>query len=216
MKFNGRMTWFLPLVASWSFDGRFIFAPALVRSRDAPNALSVGGWSLGGFVALQYDAPPAGLAPYLEVVEMGALCARNGRIGQWGRELFVSTSEAEQACKDIWGVPARHCQITFDEEGPLSLTRSKDGFQLSGWSKVRSGGSWRSPAVPVLWTPEIKALWAPIPVPTPATPRSLKLHDLRLSGTSLRVLRLKCEGALGLALAVDGLRIDIDEAKGLF
>lgn len=209
------MTWLFlaSWTFAWTFEGRFIFAPALVRSRDAPNAISINGWSLGGFVALQYDSPPAGLAPYLEVVEMGALCARNGRIGQWGRELYVSTQEAELACKDIWGVPARQCQINFDEEGPLSLTRTNEGFDITGWTKVRSGGSWRSPRLPVLWTPEIKALWARIPFPTPATKRNLILHDLGLSGTSLRLLPFQCEGSFGLALAVDGLRIEIDEAR---
>ena len=91
----------------WRFEGRFVFAPQLVRVPDDPPdayIVNVFGWTLGGVVALQYDSSIVG--PYLEFVEMGALVVRNGCIGQWGSRLLVSNEEAKEACEDVWRVPA--------------------------------------------------------------------------------------------------------------
>ena len=82
----------------WRFEGRFVFAPQLVRVPDDPPdayIVNVFGWTLGGVVALEYDSSLVG--PYLEFVEMGALVVRNGAIGQWGARLLVSNEEAKEA-----------------------------------------------------------------------------------------------------------------------
>ena len=71
--------------------------------------------------------------------------------------------------------------------------------------------------LPVLWTPQIKALWAPlVPLPEDASEAEpLALHRLRLSATSLRLQWCGQPGSqdlgtpLGVGLTVDGVRIEI-------
>ena len=49
----------------WRFEGRFVFAPQLVRVPDDPPdayIVNVFGWTLGGVVALQYDTSLVGRA----------------------------------------------------------------------------------------------------------------------------------------------------------
>lgn len=229
----------------WQFDGRFMFAPALVRrGEDAipggASVVSAFGWTLGGFVALEYDSSPVGA--YYEVVEMGALVAKGGLLGQWGRELCVSTRPAEKVCRDAWGVPARLSRITFSEapsgEKRLALrARADGGFGLEGWSATRSSEATTDPSepralgLPVLWTPTIKALWAPIALDllgalaalfAPATDEKLALHKLRLSATSLALSSFELQDdrrapreiiPFGFALSADGVRIEIAPAR---
>ena len=139
----------------WRFEGRFVFAPQLVRvPDDPPDAFVVNlfGWTLGGVVALQYDSSLVG--PYLEFVEMGALVVRNGCIGQWGAHLLVSNDEAKQACEDVWRVPAGTRSLNYIDEGDtLVVEGDDDSSKIHGWSRVRGGlrlFGWRSPALPVL------------------------------------------------------------------
>lgn len=216
-------TWMLllPDLASgfrWVFEGRFAIAPALVPAKTFPLQFSAFGWTLGGIVALEYDSSPCG--SYVEVVDMGSLCWKNGAVGQWGTELFVSTERAAKACKDIWEVPAKKANLVFKDEGEMGITRTKNGFEITGWEKTRTGGSQRSPGVPLLWTPQIKALWLPLRLPLPATtaPKDLNLHRLRLSAESLSVSPISREETndddiipLGFAISADGLRIEIAE-----
>ncbi|KAJ1458553.1 hypothetical protein M885DRAFT_513053 [Pelagophyceae sp. CCMP2097] len=219
----------------WEFTGRFAFAPALVRAEAAAtppgvDVVSLFGWTLGGFVALEYDSSPVG--PYLEVVDMGAVVFKGGGIGQWGRELTVSTAAAEKVCKKTWGVPARRANIGFDDGGnTLTLRRSGPAaacaYALAGWAAARSSAPASTPPagergfrLPVLWTPEIKALWAPVRLLTFGAPSdALRLHDLRLSATSLRISGFRLDDApgfeapsvipLGFALTADGVAIEI-------
>mmetsp|Transcript_19384 Transcript_19384/g.57625 ORF Transcript_19384/g.57625 Transcript_19384/m.57625 type:complete len:259 (-) Transcript_19384:34-810(-) len=209
----------------WRFEGRFLFAPQLVRAPPPPpntTVLALFGWTLGGVVALQYDTSPVG--PYLEFVDMGALVFRNGCLGQWGRELLVSTAAAEDACKDIWRVPAAERELAYRGAGESLVAACEgDSIAIDGWGRV-SGGigifGLRPPAVPVLWTPEMKALWAPIKFPSGSTV-SLALHALGLSFTGLALRRFEdrrpsTEGRVGLGfcVAADGLRIDIAPHRG--
>ena len=188
--------------------------------------LSLFGWTLGGSVCLEYDESPVG--PYVEYVTMGSLVLKRGAVGQWGSRLFVSTQPAEEVCRRTWNVPAEVAAISFDEAGDAlgvaaapALT-ARDGaeetIRVSGWAATRSGGSSADAVgnLPVLWTPSIKALWAPlVPLPRGADATSLPLHRLRLSASSLR-LQL-CGQApsdelgvpLPIGLSVDGLRIEI-------
>ena len=208
----------------WTFEGRFIFAPQLVRAParvpEGVDVVSLFGWTLGGVVALQYDASPVGA--YLELVEMGALVTRNGCLGQWGERLVVSSDVAERACKDIWAVPAEAVPLAFDDAGEsLAVSSSGGGFALAGWGRARGAGFLRSPRLPVLWTPAIKALWGPLKLPSGA-PVDLAVHNLALSATSLAARafadgRPDPEGrrrSLGFCLAADGLRIEIAPALG--
>ena len=218
----------------WRFDGRLWFRPAFVRAPD-PTALPAGvrvlslfGWTLGGNVCLEYDESPVG--PYVEYVTMGALVSKRGAVGQWGSRLFVSTDPAEEVCRRVWDVPAEVARISFEETGDslqvdappalASLDGAPETIRVSGWATTRSShgeDANRVGGVPVLWTPSIKALWAPL-VPLPADGEGLPLHDLRLSASSLRlqVCAQSPSDLLGVplpvGLSVDGLRIEIASA----
>ena len=207
----------------WRFEGRFIFAPQLVRvPDDPPDAYIVNlfGWTLGGVVALEYDSSIVG--PYLEFVEMGALVVRNGAIGQWGARLLVSNEEAKEACEDVWRVPAGTRALDYVEAGD-TLTVEGDGASttIDGWSRVKGGlrlFGWRSPPLPVLWTPQIKALWAPVKLPSSRNV-DLDVHVLGLSATSIALRRFRDTRdvdriPLGFCVAADGLRIDIAPWRG--
>ena len=218
----------------YRFDGRLWFNPSLVRCDTVapPSAgvqfISLFGWTLGGTVCLQYDESPVG--PYVEYVTMGALVAKRGAIGQWGSRLFVSTQPAEEVCRRVWDVPAEVADIAFDDAGdgwglsvaspPARVAGSQtETIRVRGWANTRSGGTADEAVggLPVLWTPSIKALWAPIRVPLPFGDGDAKLplHDLRLSVASARVhlTGQRPSDALGvplpIGLSVDGLRIEI-------
>mmetsp|Transcript_18050 Transcript_18050/g.55264 ORF Transcript_18050/g.55264 Transcript_18050/m.55264 type:complete len:257 (+) Transcript_18050:19-789(+) len=199
----------------WCFEGRFVFAPAVVRapSELPPGVacLSLFGWTLGGYVLLEYNSSPADA--YLEVVRMGALCVKNGAVGQWGRKLCVSTERARLACEDLWHVPAVLADVTLDDAGEsLRLTAADNRFRVDGWRRHASPPE-RRLSLPVLWTPEITTLWAPLRLPPDDRRKSFNLHDLRISGSSLALRRFQLAGdddaAPPFAICVDGLRIEI-------
>lgn len=217
----------------WLFRGRLWFRPALVRSPpagalpDGVSAVGLFGWTVGGVVALQYDESPVG--PYLEYVSMGAVVSKRGAVGQWGSRLYVSNGRAERACSDVWGVPATETRIQFDEDGDwlrVDLPPTPGNvpeFRLSGWANTRSSatGAPSVASLPVLWTPTLKALWAPL-VPVPLQPDvepQLNLHDLRLSLSSFRLQLCgqQASDELGISfpvgLSVDGVVIEISEKR---
>lgn len=209
------------------------------------SIISLFGWTLGGVVALEYDDSPVG--PYREYVSMGALVTKRGAVGQWGSRLYVSTQPAQRVCEEIWGVPAEWANIDFLERnesgGILTVEtaptmefskgsgwgKARQSIAVSGWEKSRVVESTNEPryppwGIPVLWTPTIKALWAPfIPLPSFNVNSSdlLPLHNLRLSASAIR-LRFggqqpgsKSLGIpLGIGLVVDNVLIEISEKKG--
>jgi len=233
------------------FSGRLWFRPALVQTKSIEKTieqtlpssisiLSLFGWTIGGVVALEYDESPVG--PYKEYVTMGAVVSKRGGLGQWGSRLYVSTREAEEVCQKIWNVPAELANIDFQEDASDSLfvssapiTERADGkhdrqsISVSGWKKTRvvdpNEENSRQPfsGLPVLWTPSIKALWAPlIPIPSFFTNSndSLPLHNLRLSASAIR-LRLCGQDSsdllgipIGIGLVVDNVLIEISEENG--
>lgn len=232
----------------YRFDGRLWFRPAIVPMPKEPlpgdvKALGLFGYTVGGSVCLEYDESPVG--PYVEYVTMGALCTKRGALGQWGSHLFVSTQPAEEVCQRVWSVPAEVASITFDDTGGGGLSidqapsreivpagsgaTSEETIKVTGWEATRIEGSSADggdafAGLPVLWTPSIKALWAPL-VPLPPlgewkSDLALPLHRLRLSASSLR-LRWCGQGVsdrlgvpIPIGLAVDGLRIEIGREEG--
>jgi len=215
-------------ISQWQFEGRLIFAPAFVRApSEMPEGLSsvsFFGLTVGGYVVLEYDASPADR--YFEVVEMGSLCFKNGAFGQWGRELFVSTAPAQEACVEIWSVPASLADVDTSEEESLGLgVLEEKSFRIDGW-RAAFAEEPKGPRLttPILWTPEITTLWAPLRLsqnPQPTFPR--RLHDLRVSATSIGLKPFELRRhkkndddiiwPLPLALCVDGLRIEIAKQK---
>ncbi len=230
----------------WRFEGRLWFRPALVRLESSALPLPGGvrplelfGWSLGGVVALQYDSSPFGA--YREYVSMGALVTKRGALGQWGPRLYVSDEAIGRDCENVWGVPAIHADIRFDEgerrgesnggprveTAPPVAASGLPRIVVGGWRSTRHQGSGTAPtrgAVPILWTPQLKALWAPlVPLPEPegtVDDDALRLHRLRLGASSLR-LHYCDEGAseivgvpLPLSISVEGLRIEIGPVCG--
>lgn len=231
----------------WRFEGRLWFRPALVRVpppdsdlRPPPSVsmLNLFGWTVGGVVALEYDESPVG--PYREYVTMGSVVSKRGALGQWGSKLYVSTDVAQRVCEDVWGVPATLADIEFEEKGvggaPTSLQvdcppdgseQSRQKIAVVGWESCRVDGvdvdSTRYPSggLPVLWTPTIKALWAPlVPLPQGQSDEELPLHRLRLSASGVR-LRFCGQSSsnllgvpIGIGLVVDNVLIEISRKDG--
>lgn len=203
-----------------NFSGRLWFNPSIVKVPEVGpgsdvKVLSLFGYSLGGTVTLEYDTSPVG--PYREHVTMSALVSKKGSIGQWGSRLYVSTQEAEDVCKDLWGVPAELANIDFVEKRKESDNQSQSlhvtippnpnastdiDICVEGWKNTRvlvkedyeyaNGNPKRWGGVPVLWTPTIKALWAPF-VPFAGkngekqNGNELPLRKLRLSASAIRL-----------------------------
>lgn len=183
----------------WKFTGRCIFVPSLVRrsqndgyddDHSGPSILHLGGWTVGGTVALEYDDSPVGY--YREWVSLGGLAVYPRRttttaqrtllVGQVGRELYVSRPDAEVLCERVWGLVAnRGASIQFvddddDVEESAGITLSQQQRQqtrddhddsllilkASGWNHVRrkAGGLTFQRFDVLVWTPAIKAIWA--------------------------------------------------------
>eukprot|EP00435_Cladocopium_sp_Y103_P045165 s2058_g12.t3 len=215
----------------WVFTGRAWFRPAIQQVKNQPKEVSfvsLLGWSLGGLVCLEYDDSPCGA--YREVVDMGSVVVRGGAIGQWGSRLCVSSQEAEDLCRAVWGVPAECRSITFDKgtgtsEG-LRCSTSHDAVKVTGWEALRlreaedtSGLTFSIPGrLPIWWTPTIKSLWLPLRLGE--NEDGLKLHRIFLSAEKLSLQwhwpgddtpnTGDAEGVpLPLSILADGLKVEI-------
>ena len=236
-RFDGRL-WFRPALVRMPTEP----LPGDVKP------IGIFGWTVGGNVCLEYDESPVG--KYVEYVTMGALCTKRGAIGQWGSRLFVSTDPAEEVCRRVWSVPAEVANINFDEgnagdandglrveqppkrERPLGVEDAPtppETIRVSGWADTRinniGGGAQEGgmafSGLPVLWTPSIKALWAPlVPLAADRDAEALPLHRLRLSAKSVRLRwcaqspRDELGVPIPIGLAVDGVRIEIGREEG--
>lgn len=190
------------------FTGRLCFLPSIVKVDQSPGSmvqpLTVFGYSLGGTVALEYDTSPVGY--YREYVTMSSLVTKRGSLGQWGSRLYVSTREAEEVCRSIWGVPAEQANINFEDSGdrlkvsqPPNPTDAPGKIQsifLQGWKNTRilsseenRLGSKRYGNLGIFWTPTIKALWfwAPFITYIDKIDDKLPIHKLRLSASAIRL-----------------------------
>lgn len=181
---------------------------------------------------------------------MGAVVgSKRGAIGQWGSNLYVSKPTAEEVCREVWGVPARLANIDFVEESensPLlhvskapsidsSQQQTMEDIVVEGWSNTRvhdvTSLSPQYGRLPVLWTPTIKALWAPIVLFSPSTKNDenkdddkkeilLPLHKLRLSASALRLQFCGQSPShdlgipIGIGVTVDNLLIEIARQDG--
>ena len=181
-------------------------------------------------VLTEYDESPVG--PYREYVTMGSLVTKRGAVGQWGSRLYVSTKAAEEVCQRTWEVPAELADISFAEAGealrveqapPRNTDAESTTISVTGWGATRSAaaGAGLQGGIPVLWTPQIKALWAPL-VPLPSLSDNgcqLNLSQLRLSAKSLRLhwcgqsASSELGVPLGIGLSVDGVRIEIGKLR---
>jgi hypothetical protein len=179
-------------------------------------------------VCAEYDESPVG--PHREYVTMGSLVTKRGAFGQWGSRLYVSTAAAEEVCQRTWGVPAEQADITFSEGGtslcvaaaPPLKGGASAAIAVSGWQATRSAAI-DAPVrggLPVLWTPQIKALWAPlVPLPAASDAVPLSLCRLRLSAKSLRLhwcgqsASSDLGSPLPIGLSVDGVRIEIGKSQ---
>lgn len=214
----------------YNFTGRLWFHPSIIKApqdkqqgddeinKDTSSSpgsnvkiLSLFGYTLGGTVCLEYDTSPVG--PYREYVTMSALVMKRGAVGQWGSRLYVSTSQAERVCRDIWGVPAELASIDFVDDGerlrvalpPNSLVGEEEDsglprIRVEGWKNTRivvdppnvgeSNGRTRWGNLPVYWTPTIKALWLPFILFRESggdVGKNLPLHRLRLSASAIHL-----------------------------
>lgn len=221
----------------WRFQGRVWFRPALVRA-PAVGSLPAGvrvlralGWTLGGCVALQYDESPIAATPsYLEYVTMSAAVFKRGAIGLWGSRLFVSTPNAAMENRAIWGVPAEEAHICFAEEGaqlavnaaPPLVGGEKPMIRVDGWALTRNAATEAQSVgqLPVMWTPQLKALWTPFVIGSVEATQPLQTRMLRLSGKSIRLhwCPQASSKQLGLplpaGLSVDGVVIEIGDPCG--
>ena len=228
----------------WCFTGRLWFRPAIVRIPSSPlsphpsvSVLNIFGWTIGGTVALEYDTSPVG--PYQEYVTMGSVVGKRGGVGQWGSRLYVSTTEAEQVCQDTWSVPAELANIDFiegeDKDSLLvsdapdkSVTGVVQNIAIEGWAKTRVlseeelSTSKPMGGLPVLWTPSIKALWAPFVLFPNGddNEEGLPLHRLKLSASALRLTFCQQSPSdllgipIGIGLVVDNVLIEISRQDG--
>lgn len=238
--FRGRL-WFRPAL---------VRAPSQSPYPSVVKIVSLFGWTVGGVVALEYDESPVG--PYREYVTMGSVVSSSkSLLGQWGSRLYVSTPEAEDVCQQIWNVPAELASIQFFEDAnddndiesslnvsqppPSSFTNNSMNaptISIDNWSQTRvlkeppqKENDNKRLTLPVLWTPSIKALWAPflsLPSPNDVDKDGLPFNQLRLSAGALRLRWCPQESTellgipIGIGLAVDDVLIEISPPKGTF
>mmetsp|Transcript_14520 Transcript_14520/g.20497 ORF Transcript_14520/g.20497 Transcript_14520/m.20497 type:complete len:356 (+) Transcript_14520:39-1106(+) len=118
-----------------------------------------------------------------------------------------------------------------NNENKKTSTSSKQTITVNGWKNTRTlqddeySTTNRCPRLPILWTPTIKALWAPfVPLPPSTTTiigdadddnQSLPLHRLRLSASAIRLHLCGQESSedlgipLPIGLSVDNVLIEI-------
>lgn len=122
------------------------------------------------------------------------------------------------------GSPLDFFQSMFDRQNPTTATtNSKQNIVVDGWATTRTlenpSKNVRRGGIPVLWTPSIKALWAPF-VPFPSSDKNdddkLPLHRLRLSASAVRLHFCGQDSSdllgvpIPLGLSIDNVLIEID------
>jgi hypothetical protein len=123
----------------WSFPGaRVLYQPSFVPVRVARAAtpasgltlLSLFGWTLGGVFVVEWTESPIG--PYREVAVLSGLVARDFRIGAWASHIVVTTADAVESGRDLFGLPARLGSVDF-EVGPDASASHTDAAEREGF-----------------------------------------------------------------------------------
>ena len=126
----------------WTFpSARVLYQPTFVpvaAARAATPPLSSGlrilslfGWTLGGVFIVEWTGSPIG--PYREVAVLSALVYNGGRIGAWASHIVVTTPDAVEAGRELFGLPAQLGSVTL-----LSDSGSTD-VEFESANAVRTG-----------------------------------------------------------------------------
>lgn len=129
----------------WAFpQARVLYQPTFVRADDAHAAmpgpssgltlLSLFGWTLGGVFIVEWTESPIG--SYREVAVLSSLVWNDGRLGAWASNIFVTTPDAVDAGRDVFGLSTRLGSISTDlgpEQGETVYFGEDDSVSLGCW-----------------------------------------------------------------------------------
>mmetsp|Transcript_1175 Transcript_1175/g.2360 ORF Transcript_1175/g.2360 Transcript_1175/m.2360 type:complete len:308 (-) Transcript_1175:101-1024(-) len=76
--------------------------------------LSLFGWTLGGLFVVDWTQSPIG--PYREVAVLSGLVARDLSIGAWASHIVVTSADAVESGRDLFGLPTVLGSIDFEGE----------------------------------------------------------------------------------------------------
>ena len=114
-------------------NARILYQPTLVRVDAASvvtptssglTLLSVFGWTLGGVFAVEWTSSPIG--PYREVAVLSGLVYKDFGIGAWASHIVVTTPEAVEAGRELFGLPATLGTLEFTAGGSDGAGRADD------------------------------------------------------------------------------------------
>lgn len=118
--------------------------------RKGLNLLSLGGYTLGGIFAVEYESSPIG--PYREVAVLSGLVSKGLGIGAWASHIYVNSEDAAVYGRQFWGLPATTFPIEFrpSKQGKeidkslnsvnFSVSFEKDAIFVDGWNRVETCG----------------------------------------------------------------------------
>ena len=127
----------------WKFSSaRVLYQPCFVplaaaraatpSSSSGLRILSLFGWTLGGAFVVEWTDSPIG--PYREVAVLSALVYNGGRLGAWASHIVVTTPDAVQAGRELFGLPAQLGSVTLDDRGGTDVElESADAVRLGCW-----------------------------------------------------------------------------------
>jgi len=107
----------------WSFpNARVLYQPTLVPIAAAravtPTSgltlLSLFGYTLGGLFLVEWTNSPIG--PYREVAVLSGLVVRDFSIGAWASHIVVTSPDAVESGRELFGLPTFLGSIDFGEE----------------------------------------------------------------------------------------------------
>ena len=126
-------------------NARILYQPTLVRVDAASvvtptssglTLLSLFGWTLGGVFAVEWTSSPIG--PYREVAVLSGLVYKDFGIGAWASHIVVTTPEAVEAGRELFGLPATLGTLEFTAGGSDGAGARRTTLLLLRCSLVRS------------------------------------------------------------------------------
>ena len=139
----------------WAFPrARLLYQPTLVREADARantplgegsglRLLSLFGWTLGGVFAVEWRDSPLG--PYREVAVLSGLVVSSDlRLGAWASHIVVTSPEAAEAGRCVFGLPAQTGRVSLGQ----GLSLAADGAAAAaaepqGGGAAEAAAAWR-------------------------------------------------------------------------